>query len=432
MMGQFLYMCTLWWQHKRKEYAFYVVHYVIFIYFLFGLSYDHIFSASFVARHSGWFSLLQFQPLHIFNYYLYIKFAQYFLETKKLYPWHNKKAVNMMKAVWVCTGISLVSWAMLGPTNSLFATIYLILSVFLMIWAIRLVYLIYTMKTKQSEFIFRGSLFLSIGIFLTYILLSFEQSGLLAKNLAVFYPSVLGVLGEIYFVNAGLNFKASDKRKQLITTQQQLIYELERNKLLQKKRDTVRSDLSLQLNKEIGITLNGIALFAEHSFRQIEKGELGEVERILHRIVDDSNKMVGSINDIVWILSPENDSAARMIARLQLYAFKTCRDNQVTLSFDQQVEASFIQPGMQERRNIYDGYKEILGAVVSSSPENLLVSISLKNGFLHLAVKGSFHGKTISESIIALNQRQFSGLKERSVENETGTYSFTFETHPAG
>ena len=86
MMGQFLYMCTLWWQHKRKEYAYYVVHYIIFIYFLFGLSYQYVFSEQYVLDHQQWFSLLQFQPLHIFNYYLYIKFAQYFLETKTLYP----------------------------------------------------------------------------------------------------------------------------------------------------------------------------------------------------------------------------------------------------------------------------------------------------------------------------------------------------------
>lgn len=410
MMGQFLYMCTLWWQHRRKEYAYYVVHYIIFIYFLFGLSYDHVFPLNYVQQHEQWFSLLKFQPLHIFNYYLYIKFAQHFLETEKLYPAKNAKAVKMMKGVWICTAVSVLCWFIFGPDHKVFASIYLVISIFLMIWAIWLVYLIYTMRTKQSAYIFRGSLLLSIGILLTYVMLSLEQAGVIPRNLIIFYPSILGVLGEIYFVNAGLNYKASIKRKELIHTQQQLIYELERNKILHHKKDNVRNDLSLQLNREIGLTLDGINLFAEHSVQKFQKGEIPQVETILHRIVDDSNRMVSSMNDIVWMLNSENDTIDKTITRLQLYTTRLCRDKKAKLVFTFQSENSLMELDMQQRKQLYDLYKITLAGLVTGNVDQVSVNILIRKADLHFDFE--------------LTPKELAGTIMRS--------SFTFQTHPSG
>lgn len=423
MVGQFLYMCTLWWQHKRKEYAYYVVHYIIFAYFLFGLSYEYYFPPAYIQANEKWFSLLQFQPLHIFNYYLYIKFAQYFLETKKLYPPQNSKAVIMMKGVWICTAIGIICWLIFGPTNKTFESIYLVLSIFLMIWAIRLVYLIYTMKTKQSAYIFKGSLLLSIGILVTYVLLTLEQSGMVPRDIGIFYPSIFGVLGEIYFVNAGLNYKASSKRKELIHTQQQLIQELERNKMLHHKKDSVRNDLSLQLNKEIGLTLDGIGLFAEHSSQKLQKGDIPEVEKILQRIVEDSNKMVSSMSDIVWILTSENDMINKTLARLRFYAVGVCKEKHIVLDFTGQAENNSLMLDMQQRKDLYSLYKKNLDEFVTGGAGKLSVNVTVNDKNLRVElVKEEDESDSLSEGGNGIGPAQ-------KVANR---YSFIFQTHPSG
>jgi len=433
MAGQFLYMCTLWLQHRRREYAFYIIHYIIFVYFLVGLSAPYFFSATYILNHPIFFKLLQFQPLHIFNYYLYIKFAQYFLETQKLYPYHNKQAVLMMKGVGAGTLVCLLSWVLLDTGGKAFAAIYLAISVLLMVWAMWLVYLIYTMRTRQSAYLFRGSLLLSIGIFCTYIFIGLADAGIISPSQAIFYPALLGVLGEIYFVNAGLNYKATIKRKQLIRTQQQWIEELEKNRLLLQEREQVRDSLSLELNKEIGTTLNGISLFAEHSMTQLKMNELKEVENVLNRIVEDSGKMVSSMSDIIWVLSPDNDTMAKTLLRIQSFSKKQAAAVKMEYDFTTTVNDSISKLDMESRRLLYSVYKDYFLQFLSVVKEKVTVHLSRKDNRLEFSLRGiCASGK--GEKPLRLNEPVEQVLVKEDKLDAGGYRNLVFivQTHPTG
>ncbi len=433
MAGQFLYMCTLWLQHRRQEYAYYIIHYIIFVYFLIGLSAPYFFSAAYIRDHPLFFQLLQFQPLHIFNYYLYIKFAQYFLETQKLYPYHNRQAVFMMKGVGAGTAVCLLSWLLLDTGGKTFAAVYLAISVLLMVWAIWLVYLIYTMRTRQSAYLFKGSLLLSIGIFCTYILIGLADAGLIGPSQTIFYPALLGVLGEIYFVNAGLNYKATIKRKQLIRTQQQWIEELEKNRVLLQEREQVRDSLSLELNKEIGTTLNGISLFAELSMTQLKANELKEVENVLNRIVEDSGKMVSSMSDIIWVLSPDNDTMARTLLRIQSFSKKQSAERKIECDFTSTVSDTVSKLDMESRRLLYNVYKEYFLQFLSVINDKITVHLSRKDNTLEFSLQGIATSGT-GAKLLQLSKPVEQVLLKENKLNDSGHRHlvFQFQTHPTG
>lgn len=389
MTGQLLYMCTLWLQHKKKEYGYYVVHYILFVYFLFGLSAPFIFTPEYISSYQRWFNLLQLHPLHIFNYYLYIRFAQHYLETRKLFPPKNRQAENMMRAVWVCTGISFLCWTLMDIQTVLYQQVYLAISIFLMLWALYLIYLIYTMRTRQSQYLFRGSLLLSAGVLASYVLIGLEGQGAIPAGPELLYPAIFGVLGEIYYVNAGLNYKASIKRKQLIRTQQQWIEELKRNEKLLLEKETVRNDLSLHLNKEIGVTLNGINLFAQHSLLQIENRQWHQVKEILERIVADSNGMVNNMNEIVWLLSADNDTLARSLARIRSYATRLCREKDLQIRITGTDERDVLAKlDMIPRRTLYQGFKTYFELFLKRIDEKVELETEVRADILYITFRG--------------------------------------------
>lgn len=433
MAGQFLYMCTLWLQHRRREYAFYIIHYIIFVYFLVGLSTPYFFSAAYIHDHPLFFKLLQFQPLHIFNYYLYIKFAQYFLETQKLYPYQNRQAILMMKGVGAGTVICLLSWLLLDTGGKSFAAIYLAISVLLMLWAIWLVYLIYTMRTRQSAYIFRGSLLLSIGIFCTYIFIGLADAGIISPSQSIFYPALLGVLGEIYFVNAGLNYKATIKRKQLIRTQQQWIEELEKNRVLLQEREQVRDSLSLELNKEIGTTLNGISLFAEHSMAQLKVNELKEVENVLNRIVEDSGKMVSSMSDIIWVLSPDNDTMAKTLLRIQSFSKKQAAERKIECDFTSTIHDTVSKLDMESRRLLYSVYKDYFLQFLSVVKEKVSIHLSRKDTLLEFSLRGAGASPQVEKQLQLSKPAEQVWLKADKLDDSGyRNLVFVIQTHPTG
>jgi signal transduction histidine kinase len=388
MTGQFLYMCALWLQHKRREYAFYVIHYLILVYFLLSVSYAYIIPEDFVADHKSLFKWLGFHPLHIFNFYLYIKFSQHFLEAPKQYPYLNQQAGNLMKGTWVAFVITLFAWYFYETNSQLFFGIYMAIYISLKLWAIWVLYIVYRQHTRETGYILRATIFLSGGLVCIYTLLAFVDAGIINRTGWIFLPCIIGILGEIYHVNAGLNYKASLKRRGLIDSQQRLIQELQRNRQLLQENENVRNDLSLQLNKEVGITLDGISLFAEHTLQQFSADSSTDIEPVLQRIVHDSNRMVSSMNDIVWSLSPDNDRAIKAVQRIYTQFLRICKEKNIEFEFINHFTDSQLTMGMKERKELYDGWRTIMLAVLNAIDHRLIVQVSGCESELRVTMEG--------------------------------------------
>lgn len=375
MAGQFLYMCTLWLQYKRVEYGYYVIHYVILLYFFFSVSYTYFFPPSFVSNNIAFFELLGFHPLHIFNFYLYIKFAQRFLDAKKQYPYLNRQAVYLMRGIWVAFVVTLVAWFLFEKDSKSFLLIYMGIYIFLKLWAVWVLYVVFRQRTPDTMYIFKATVFLSGGLVCIYTLIALADAGIIPETGWNFLPCIIGVLGEIYFINAGLNYKTSIQRRKLIETQKQWITELERNKSLLLEKEEVINNLSLQLNKDVGTTLNAIGLFAEHSVQHFNSLKKEGLESVLQRIIHDSKVMVANMSDIVWVLSADNDYLVKAVQRLQSFTVKTCREKGIAHEFVNDCANGKDSMSMEHRRAFYTGCKELVSYFSSYIGSRMIVKI---------------------------------------------------------
>lgn len=434
MAGQFLYMCSLWMQHKRIEYGYYVIHYIILLYFFFSVSYTFFFPAQFIEKHSSFFSLLGFHPLHIFNFYLYIKFAQRYLDAPKNYPYLNKVAVNFMRGIWIAFVVTLIAWFSLEKDSKLFVSIYMGIYIFLKLWAVWVLYVNYKQHTPETMYIVKATIFLSGGLICIYTLIALADAGIIPKTGWNFVPCIIGVLGEIYIINAALNYKTSIQRRKLIETQKQWITELERNKLLLLQKENVVQNLSTELNKEVGTTLNAIGLFAEHSIQQSKTMKPEGIQSILKRIICDSKQMVSNMNDIVWVLSPDNDQLTKAVQRLQSFTLKQSKDLGLEQDFSNNCANAQATMSMEDRKALYTGYKDIFKSFTKYISNRVIVKIS---GDCNTGISLIFEGmkaKYIENESIRIPSTH-PGFQFTALPNNEDNYlrlSCIYKLHPTG
>jgi hypothetical protein len=392
MVAQFLYMCILWIQYRRKEFAYYVLHYIILFYFMVGVSYSYFFPLEIRESYQWVFRLFEFYPLHIFNFYLYIKFAQQFLDAEKNHPGLNRQAVFLMRGIWTALAIIMVSWIYYFNDPGTFITIYLVVYILLKLWAVWVLYVVYRQRTWQTRVIFWATVFLSGGLICMYSLIMLVNIGVIPRTPWIFVPCIVGVLGEIYVINIGLNRKADEQRKGLLLFQGKWIDQLQRNKILLLNQSGLRKELALQVNKEVGVTLNAMSLYADHSLNQLTLHKNGHLLPYLNRMLLDSKNMVESMSDIVWLLSTSNDSLEQVCFRLQYKGAKMLQDSGGSFRLIYPDEMPLQEMNMEIRRLIYTDFKRIMSGFHELSDLQVEVVAAPQEDRLQLIWKINYSG----------------------------------------
>ncbi|GEM_PF-7081857 len=409
MVAQFLYMCILWIQHKRKEFAFYVVHYIILFYFMIGVSYTYFFPLETRIAYHHLFRLFEFYPFHVFNFYLYIKFAQKFLEAEKNHIYLNHQAIYLMRGIWTALAFILICWLYYFDDPNRFITIYMIVYIILKLWAVWVLYVVYRQKTWQTRVIFWATVFLSGGLVCMYSLIMLVNIGALPRTAWIFVPCVIGVLGEIYVINIGLNRKADEQRKGLLLFQGKWIDQLERNKQLLLNQSNLRKELALQVNKEVGVTLNAMTLYADHSLSQLALRTNSHLLPYLNRMLLDSKNMVESMSDFVWLLSTSNDSLEQLCFRIQYRGSKMLQESGGSFRLFHQNTIDEIVMNMEFRRLVNSDFKIIMECL-QQLPE-LQVEMWVDHGNEYLRLKWKVNSADFRADLVAeLTQLDISAM----------------------
>jgi hypothetical protein len=390
MVAQFLYMCILWIQYKRKEFAYYVLHYIILFYFMVGVSYSYFFPLETRVKYQAVFHLFEFYPFHVFNFYLYIKFAQKFLEAEKFHIQLNRQAIFLMRGIWTALAFILLCWLYYFDDPNRFVTIYMIVYILLKLWAVWVLYVVYQQKTWQTRVIFWATVFLSGGLVCMYCLIMLVNIGIIPRTAWIFVPCIVGVLGEIYVINIGLNRKADEQRKGLLLFQGKWIDQLERNKLLRLNQSNLRQELALQVNKEVGVTLNAMTLYADHSLIQLTPQTNGHLLPYLNRMLLDSKNMVESMSDFVWLLSASNDSLEQLCFRIQYRGSKMLQESGGVFRLIRLQGIDDMYMNMELRRIVYADFKTIMGAVHKRPKVQMELWMEPCNACLHIKWKLNF------------------------------------------
>ena len=103
--------------------------------------------------------------------------------------------------------------------------------------------------------------------------------------------------------------------------------------------------------------------------------------------------MVNKLNDIVWLINPDQDSLEKLILRLEEYArdMAMIKDMQVRITVPENIHETMLP--MEHRRNIYLFCKEAINNAVKYSNGTLLeLRINKTGGNLEFSVSDNGKG----------------------------------------
>ncbi|MCW3119499.1 MAG: hypothetical protein JWM28_3581 [Chitinophagaceae bacterium] len=143
-----------------------------------------------------------------------------------------------------------------------------------------------------------------------------------------------------------------------------------RKEILQK----MRSEIADDLHQEINTALSNINILSELA-RMKADSEPEKSKEFIEQINTNSHNMIIAMDDMLWSISPENDSMEKTILRLKEFveALKNRHGVQIDLLVDEKVK--LLHLNMKQRKDVFWFFKGGISNVVRSGGENCLIHI---------------------------------------------------------
>lgn len=319
LVFQVLYSLVQWYFFKRKEYIYYAAYSILTgLYFL--LKYTvvdnevHIGSVHFPER-------IIDRDLVFIAICLYVEFGRTFLNGADILPALDRKMGIVNKMLLVYTILNLC-WYILSDQHAIQELVHFAVSLAAFTYFIYGMLRVFEINKKLVSFLFIGSVLMGSGALLSLFLRVFRPDWSYgALHAGIFFQ--IGVILELICLNTGLIYKSKlmlDARAAIpdITGKKNADHE----KLLSDLQ-SVRSEISDELKSELGDGLSGIKLMSDMIKQKMGNNHFIELERIS----ENSEKLIQSMNEIVWSLNHQSDNLPGMISYLREY----------TMNFMQQV-----------------------------------------------------------------------------------------------
>ncbi len=128
-----------------------------------------------------------------------------------------------------------------------------------------------------------------------------------------------------------------------------------------------RLRISRDLHDDLGATISSINIYSSTVKQKLHENKIDETEKILDKISEEAQDMVYGMSDMVWTISPHNDTIEKLINRIHNYGtdIMQAKDIQFKLEYDPQVGS--LKLSMEQRRNIFLILKEAINNLVKYS-----------------------------------------------------------------
>lgn len=174
-----------------------------------------------------------------------------------------------------------------------------------------------------------------------------------------------------------------------------LLHRIRVNKLITMEK--VRSHIARDLHDDMGSTLSSINILSMMSNKTLER-EPARTKEYLERISDNSQRMMESMDDIVWSINPLNDSMQRIVARMREVAANILEPKDIDYTFHIDEKVSHVKLDMGKRRDVFLIFKEALnnmGKYANCSKAIIHITAKQNRLIMHIEDNGCGFDETI-------------------------------------
>ncbi|HZY82956.1 MAG TPA: tetratricopeptide repeat protein [Cyclobacteriaceae bacterium] len=147
--------------------------------------------------------------------------------------------------------------------------------------------------------------------------------------------------------------------------------------------ERMRNAIARDLHDDIGSTLSSINIMSQLAIREGN----GEASKHFGKIAEQSGRMMESMSDIVWSISPGNDSLEQVVAKMKEFAAEILEPKNITYRFTGDDSLKDTSLSLEKRKNLFLIFKEAVNNAAKYS------------GATDLEIIFARHGNTLSLSV---------------------------------
>lgn len=159
--------------------------------------------------------------------------------------------------------------------------------------------------------------------------------------------------------------------------------------------EKVRNAIARDLHDDIGSTLSSINILSQLAIRANDR----DASKHFNKIAEQSGRMMESMSDIVWSISPGNDSLEHVVSKMKEFAAEILEPKNITYRFSGDDSLKNTTLSLDKRKNLFLIFKEAVNnAAKYSGATDLEITFVRQGNTLSLSVSdngGGFEPGTV-------------------------------------